>query len=259
MIRIAIASAFIGWLAGALYQESSADKQDDARRAAASALEKSVSQGGVVLSGRVKLKPPEAEGMTFEISDPNAGPAVEGDFAARVAKDGAGSVVLEKKGFRYELFHRGDRSAHRLSWTCEGVPIPGAVGGDLHRLLRWDRVLKQVEKSKKAEPRPDEAVDGISCRVVSCDLAPDYLEDPAKGKPGSPPPLEVSSIRATMHIDKASGLIKRMSFDVARKMNLAFGGGDEDILVHSAYVFTVGAYESALKVEIPADVEKLLR
>jgi hypothetical protein len=150
-------------------------------------------------------------------------------------------------------------SAHRLSWTCQGVPIPGDVGGDLHRLLRWDRILKRVEKSKKAESRPDEAVDGVSCRVVTCDISPDYLDDPAKAKPGNPPALEVSSIQATMHIDKATGLIKRMSFEVARKMNLAFGGGDEDILVHSAYAFTVGAYEPALKVEIPPDVEKMLR
>jgi len=259
MIRIAAAVVCIGCLAGATFQEPAGGKPEDARRAAASALEKSIAQGGVVLSGRVKLKPPEAEGMTFDIADPTAGPPVEGEFTARVAKDGAGSVVLEKKDFKYELFQRGDRRAQRMTWTSKGVPVAGDVGGDLHRLLQWDHLLKQVEKAKKAESRPDAEIDGTSCRVVTCPITAEYLEDSAKVKPAEPPPLEVAAIQVTMHIDKGTGCVKSMAFDVSRKMNLAFGGSDQDILVVSTYSFTVGKFDSALKVEIPPDVEKLLR
>lgn len=259
MIRIAAAVVGFACVVGAAFQEPAGGKAEDARRAAVSAMEKSMAQGGVVLSGRVKVKPPEAEGMTFEISDPNAGPNVEGEFTARVGRDGAGSVVLEKKDFRYELFQRGDRRAQRLSWTSKGVPVTGDVGGDLHRLLQWDHLLKQVEKAKKAESRPDVEIDGTACRVVTFPITPEFLEETQKVKPSEPPPLEVSTIQVTMQIDKGTGWIKSMAFDVSRKMNLAFGGGDQEILVTNIYSFTVGKFDSALKVEIPPDVEKLLR
>jgi hypothetical protein len=240
-------------------QDPAESRREEARKAVADALEKSAAKGGMVLTGFADPKPPEAEGMTFQMGDPDAGPQVEGKFTARVAADGAGVVVFENELLRYEIFMRGAKRAQRVAWSGKGAPVTGDIGYDLHRLLQWGAIAKEAAKAKGAESKADAEVDGTPCKVILCSIPAEYLDPPPKKKHEHAPTLEVTAVDATFSIGKADGLVKRVDFAVTRKMNLVFGGGDEDILLNTHYRIAVGSFDAALKVEIPADVEKQLK
>lgn len=234
---------------GALYPAQ--DPPAEVRKQISEALEKTTARGGIVFKGTLEKK---TEGVVMELAGGGEeAEEVTGAFSLKMGKNGVAVAVFEKPKMRLESFLQGGKSAHRLAWSG-GAPVPGEVGLDLSRIVRWDVFKKYAEKSKETGRLPDADVAGVACKGYSCVLSSDFftagLPEPAEAPGG--PTIQVHEIRATVRVGKGDGAIRQVEFAIVRTLE------GTEIEFQSRYTLTVDKFDPSLTVEVPADLRKML-
>jgi len=260
MIRFQWVLGLAAALTFAPEQEKGPTGPREARKVVSTALEKSLGNGGVILKGKLQKKEPRHYGLNFVI-DPGTGSDVQGDLVARLGRNGVQHITITKEKWRYDLFCRGSRKAHRLSWTEGGVPILGEVSYDLSKLFQWDQVLKHLGRERDFRELTDSKVDGIPCKVISGSIRNDLLPRPSKSgaeEKDDPYDWEVESIHAVFHIGRDENFVRRLEIEVVRRAD----GEDSDQdgpEYTNLYTLAVQKYDPSLEVEVPSDLAELLK
>ena len=91
--------------------ERKTEAQDEPVDSVRDALAKAIDKGGLVIKGGLERKSPFG-GMGIQIGG-LGGSEIEGDFKAKIGRNGVSVFIVESKQGRLEIFRKGDRTVQR--------------------------------------------------------------------------------------------------------------------------------------------------
>lgn len=290
MKRFAMAALAVALAAGAgraQEEDRQAKAKAEAERLAKEAVESvtkavndAAGRGGVHLKGTVRFGPADG-GMAVGFGA--AGRKLEGEFTARIGKSGMLAAVIESEAGRLEVFRRGDKSVHRMTWAGGKPPNPGDVSRELGRILNWKVLSRFAPKLKDAKTETKDGAKLITARLPEEFLPEDDDEEGEDGVMVEHNFMILDRIEAIIHVGD-DGSLKTLTVKVVRKLNPAIvmgaggagGGGDDDddddddddggapgggpmdFKTESQYVVKIDRFEPEMDVEIPGDMKKFV-
>lgn len=225
------------------------------------AFKRSIALGGLTVKGKITSEEEDSPGgiiMNFGDAD------FTGDFEARLDASGTAHVKADR-GERgsIEIYGRGDKWVKRATWVGDVPPIDGFAREALSLidLAHWRDNLNRLKNVKAG------ADDG-DCLTFTAEAPEEILIDEPTDDDGLGAVMsdfdfwQLESIETKIWVDKADHRLSKIEVTITHGVSdqVVVGGGPDFSEMTKVRVVKLDgfSFDEGLKVEVPADVKKLL-